>query len=95
LNFAPNLGCRTHALVTNEYGCRMRKPQVHITDPESTDAYTIEELAFRHRISRRKAYDEKIAGRLNFRKVGTRTIITKEDAEAWRRALPTLAAATA
>jgi hypothetical protein len=53
-----------------------------------TDADGIEEFAAKNNISRRKVYDEIGTGRLIARKVGSRTIITKEDGAAWRRALP-------
>jgi hypothetical protein len=56
------------------------------------DADTIEEFAVRNRISRSQAYKEIAAGRLIARKVGTRTIITKEDGAAWRSALPKMPA---
>jgi hypothetical protein len=55
-----------------------------------TDADTIAEFAYRHRISRSKVYEEIKAGRLIASKVGTRTIITNENAAAWRRSLPTI-----
>jgi hypothetical protein len=54
------------------------------------DADTVEEFAVRNRISRSQAYKEIAAGRLVARKIGARTIVLRDDAEAWRRALPTL-----
>jgi hypothetical protein len=39
-------------------------------------------------IGRTKAYEELRSGRLRGRKVGKRTIISQDDAEAWLRQLP-------
>ena len=39
-------------------------------------------------IGKTKAYSEVKAGRLKLRKIGTKTIILRGDAEAWLRALP-------
>ncbi len=39
-------------------------------------------------IGRTKAYEELRSGRLRGRKVGKRTIISQDDAEAWLRKLP-------
>ncbi len=59
------------------------------------DADSIDAFAIKNNISRRTAYEEINLGRLIARKVGSRTIITKEDAAAWRRALPKLMPVTA
>jgi hypothetical protein len=59
---------------------------------EAKKAYRVEEFAEAHDISRAQTYVEIGAGRLIARKIGTRTIILEEDAEAWRRALPKMAA---
>jgi hypothetical protein len=56
------------------------------------NASRVEQFASDHNISRAQAYKEIAAGRLIARKVGTRTVITEEDARAWRRALPKMAA---
>lgn len=56
--------------------------------PNECAAYTVESFAAKHAISRSQAFKEINAGRLVARKVGSRTIITKEDAAKWRRALP-------
>src|SRR5262249_17671129 len=53
------------------------------------DADTIEEFAVKNRISRSQVYKEIDAGRLIASKVQSRTIITRENGAAWRRALPT------
>jgi hypothetical protein len=52
------------------------------------DADTIDEFAVKNRISRSQVYKEIASGRLIARKVNSRTIITREDAAAWRNALP-------
>jgi hypothetical protein len=54
----------------------------------AADAWSVEVWAARHGLSRAAAYREIAAGRLVARKVGARTIITAEDAAAWRRSLP-------
>jgi hypothetical protein len=56
------------------------------------DAYTVEEFARRHRIGRTQVFAEIKAGRLVARKVNSNTRITKEDAAAWRLALPKMQA---
>jgi hypothetical protein len=58
-------------------------------------AYRPEQFAESHEISRSQTYIEIAAGRLIARKVGNRTLILEEDAEAWRRALPQMAARSA
>lgn len=40
-------------------------------------------------IGRTKAYAEVKAGRLTLRKIGSKTVILRDDAEAWLRSLPT------
>lgn len=55
-------------------------------------ADSIERFAAKHAISRAQTYLEIAAGRLIARKVGSRTIVTREDAAAWRRALPKMSA---
>ena len=39
-------------------------------------------------IGRTKAYEELNSGRLRGRKIGTRTLISEDDAEAWLQRLP-------
>jgi hypothetical protein len=58
--------------------------------PDTKKAYRIEEFAEAHDISRAQTYVEIRTGRLVAKKVGSRTIITIEDAAAWRHALPRL-----
>jgi hypothetical protein len=57
--------------------------------PDSDDgADSVERFAKRYGISRAQAYKELASKRLIGRKVGSRTIITHEDALAWARSLP-------
>ena len=51
-------------------------------------SFRIEEFAHRNSISRAQTYLEIKAGRLNARKVGSATLITIEDEDAWLNALP-------
>jgi hypothetical protein len=53
-------------------------------------AFRIEEFAHRNSISRAQVYIELKEGRLNARKVGSATLITVEDEDAWLRALPSM-----
>jgi hypothetical protein len=53
-------------------------------------SFRIEEFAHRNSISRAQVYIELKAGRLNARKVGSATLITTEDEDAWLRALPSM-----
>ena len=51
-------------------------------------AYTVKEFLRIYSIGHSKAYEEMKAGRLASRKLGTRTLIRKEDADAWLNSLP-------
>ena len=53
-------------------------------------AFSINEFCRRYGIGRTNAYEEIAAGRLRAVKVGRRTLITLEAAEAWLAALPEL-----
>jgi len=53
-------------------------------------AYPFPQFCRDHGIGRTKAYEEIAAGRLKARKVGVRTIILAEDAQAWLDSLPEL-----
>jgi hypothetical protein len=55
-------------------------------------ADSVDRFAEKHDISRAQAFKEISEGRLVARKVGSRTIITHEDAAKWRRSLPKAAA---
>ena len=52
--------------------------------------YSIPEFAAAHRISRTQIYREIGSGRLIASKIGKRTVITAENATAWRAGLPVL-----
>ena len=68
----------------------MKAPRTSACSPhdDHAAAYTVEQFATKHAISRAQAYKEISAGRLTARKVGGRTIVTIEDAAKWRRTLP-------
>jgi excisionase family DNA binding protein len=53
-------------------------------------AMSIDEFCQRYGVGRTSAYEEIKQGRLRGLKVGRRTIITEDDAEAWLRRLPVL-----
>lgn len=54
-------------------------------------AISIDDFCRAYGIGRTKVYEEIGAGRLAARKVGSRTIILREDARAWLDSLPVLA----
>ena len=56
----------------------------------SPRAFAIREFCLRYGIGRTHAYQEIAAGRLRAVKVGRRTLVTHDDAEAWLAALPEL-----
>ena len=56
----------------------------------SRRAFPIREFCFRYGIGRTNAYQEIAAGRLRAVKVGRRTLIPHDAAEAWLAALPEL-----
>jgi excisionase family DNA binding protein len=51
-------------------------------------AMSIDDFAERYGPGRTKTYEEIRSGRLRARKIGTRTIITEDDAEEWLSRLP-------
>jgi hypothetical protein len=55
---------------------------------ENRDAFSVDDFARRHGIGRTTVYEEIKKGRLIARKVQGRTLVTAEDARAWREALP-------
>lgn len=55
---------------------------------EQTAAFTVAEFLNWARIGRTKAYKEIESGRLKTRKLGRKTLILREDAQAWLNALP-------
>jgi Helix-turn-helix domain len=62
---------------------------------ENRDAYSVDDFARRHGIGRTTAYEEIKKGRLIARKLQGRTLVTVEDAKAWRESLPKITEATA
>jgi hypothetical protein len=65
------------------------------TELSEPGAYSIEDFAKAHSISRAQTYIEIREGRLIGSKCGVRTLITAEDAATWRRSLPKMEAASA
>ena len=53
-------------------------------------AMSIDEFCSRYGPGRTKVYQELKSGRLRARKIGTRTVITEEDAEDWLQHLPVI-----
>jgi len=56
----------------------------------SRRAFSVTEFCRGYDMGRTKTYQEIAAGRLRAVKVGRRTLITRDDAEAWLAALPEL-----
>ena len=54
----------------------------------SKRAFSVHEFSKLYGVGRTTTYEELKAGRLRGRKIGKRTIITKNDAEDWLRRLP-------
>jgi excisionase family DNA binding protein len=53
-------------------------------------AMSIDEFCARYGPGRTKVYQELKSGRLRARKIGTRTVITEDDAEDWLQRLPVI-----
>jgi excisionase family DNA binding protein len=53
-------------------------------------AFGIDEFCRRYGVGRTTAYAEMAAGRLRRRKVGKRSLVAEDDAEAWLASLPTI-----
>lgn len=53
-------------------------------------SYTVDEFMAAFGIRRTKTYEEINSGRLKARRVGGRTLIAREDAEAWLGSFPTI-----
>jgi hypothetical protein len=68
----------------------MNTQQSSTTIPASNaaQAYSIETFCERFGLGRSKTYEEIRLGRLQVRKIGSRTLIAHEDAIAWFNALP-------
>lgn len=62
------------------------------TSPRSPEkrGFTVDEFMAAYGIRRTKTYEEINSGRLKARKVGGRTIIAREDADAWLASFPTV-----
>lgn len=60
----------------------------NMTDSSRQTAMTVQEFLSWARIGRTKFYKEVNAGRLTLRKVGTRSLVAVEDAQAWFDGLP-------
>jgi hypothetical protein len=60
----------------------------HFSRLQDRAAFSIERFARDHDIGRTKTLELIKSGQLTARKVGTRTIITAEDARIWRKSLP-------
>lgn len=60
--------------------------QIEHTKPKR--AFSIDEFCDRYGPRKTKTFEELKAGRLRGRKIGRRTVITEDDAEAWLRNLP-------
>jgi excisionase family DNA binding protein len=56
-------------------------------------AMSIAEFCERYGPGRTKVYEELKSGRLRGRKIGSRTVITEDDAEDWLRSLPVIGVA--
>jgi hypothetical protein len=67
--------------------------RIEIAEPPA--AMTVSEFCAWACIGRTKMYAEAKAGRLTLRKIGTKTVILRSDAEGWLRSLPTASTASA
>jgi hypothetical protein len=61
---------------------------MHAQTSPAKRSFRVDEFAARNSISRAQVYIELREGRLNARKVGTATLITTEDENAWLASLP-------
>lgn len=55
---------------------------------ENRGAFTVNEFCAWARMGRTRFYDELNSGRLRTRKLGSKTLVTVADAQAWLDALP-------
>jgi len=53
-------------------------------------ASTVDDFCVRNAIGRSTFYKEVRAGRLMLRKIGRKTVVLREDEDAWRQSLPVL-----
>jgi hypothetical protein len=77
-------------MVRNTMGITEKKPD----NIGNQRAFGIDEFCRRYGVGRTTAYAEMTAGRLQRRKVGKRSLITEDDAEAWLASLPTITSPT-
>jgi excisionase family DNA binding protein len=55
-------------------------------------AMTIDQFCRSYSVGKTKAYSEIQGGKLKIRKLGSKTLIARDDAEAWLNSLPTTSA---
>lgn len=58
------------------------------TPPARSQVITVAEMCATYRISKNRVFDEMKAGRLLAKRVGTRVLISRDDASAWWNGLP-------
>jgi hypothetical protein len=75
--------------------CNRDQPSARIEIVVPPAAMNVSEFCAWACIGRTKMYAEAKAGRLILRKIGTKTVILRSDAEGWLRSLPTASAASA
>lgn len=56
--------------------------------PAQSQVLTVAEMCATFRISKNRVFDEMKAGRLAAKRVGTRVLISRDDANAWWNGLP-------
>ncbi|MGU3463571.1 helix-turn-helix domain-containing protein [Methylobacterium sp. C33D] len=61
--------------------------------PASTQVLTIAEMCATYRISKNRVFDEMRAERLPAKRIGSRVLISREDAQTWWNTLPSRRAA--
>ncbi|KIU29099.1 hypothetical protein SR39_24040 [Methylobacterium radiotolerans] len=61
--------------------------------PASTQVLTIAEMCATYRISKNRVFDEMRAERLPAKRIGSRVLISREDAQTWWNTLPNRRAA--
>jgi hypothetical protein len=59
--------------------------------PQPPVSSTLNDFCKRHSICRQTAYNEVRRGRLKLRKIGSRSIVTRDDETKWLESLPVLA----
>lgn len=69
----------------------MNNPTPSNDPPVGSGAMSVDEFCRWACIGKTKTYAEAKAGRLQLRKIGSKTIILREEADKWLRSLPTTA----